>query len=43
LGMDTILVRRSDGDASGAMTHAVVTDLRQVGDRLLRAEPARRP
>jgi HAD superfamily hydrolase (TIGR01509 family) len=43
LGMGTILVQRSGSHASSAATHPVVSDLRQLTDLLVRAEPARRP
>jgi HAD superfamily hydrolase (TIGR01509 family) len=43
LGMATILVRRPAIDASRAAAHPAVSDLRQVADLLVRAEPARRP
>jgi HAD superfamily hydrolase (TIGR01509 family) len=43
LGMATILVQRSAIDASSAAAHRSLSDLRQVADLLVRAEPARRP
>ena len=43
LGIGTILVQRLGTDASSAATHPAVSDLRQLADLLVRAEPARRP
>ena len=43
LGMGTILVQRSGSDAPSAAAHPMVSDLRQLANLLVRAEPARRP